>query len=369
MRTASLWAGLLGIEGVRRWRLLDLGAVPAYLEAAAPRVRCPRHGVVVAAVPWARHGSRFSRVFEDQVAWLVTRCDLTAVAELMRIAWRSVGAIIARVTRDAKRGRDRLAGLRRIGIDEISYKRGHRYLTIVVDHDTGRLVWAAKGHDKKTLDGFFDLLGHGRCAQIRLVSCDAQEWISDVVKLRCTNATVCLDAFHLVKWVTDALDGVRRETWNEARRSGMSAHARDLKHARYALWKNPEDLTVRQEAKLAWIATVNARLYRAYLLKEQFRQIIAVKGRRALTMLKAWLAWAARCRIPAFVELGRRLRKNLAGIQAALLHDLSNALIESTNTKLRVLTRIAYGFKEPEHLIALALLDRGGYCPALPGRR
>ena len=113
---------------------------------------------------------------------------------------------------------------------------------------------------------------------------------------------------------------------------------------------------------------MNTRLYRAYLLKEQFRAIIAVKGRRSLTMLKAWLAWAARSRIPAFVELGRRIRKNLAGIEAALVHDLSNALIESTNTKLRLLTRVAYGFKEPEHLIALALLDRGGYCPPLPGR-
>ena len=169
-------------------------------------------------------------------------------------------------------------------------------------------------------------------------------------------------------WVTDALDEVRRDTWNEARRAGMRTHARDLKGARYALWKNPEDLTARQEAKLAWVARVNRRLYRAYLLKEQFRAIIAIKGRQALKMLKAWLAWAARCRIPAFVELGRRIRKNLLGIEAALLHDLSNALIESTNTKLRLLTRVAYGFKEPKHLIALALLDRGGYCPALPGR-
>ncbi len=162
-----------------------------------------------------------------------------------------------------------------------------------MDHDTGRLVWAAKGHDKKTIEGFFDLLGEQRCA----------------------------------KWVTDALDQVRRETWNEARRSGMTAHARDLKHARYALWKNPEDLTERQGAKLAWIAKVNSRLYRAYLLKEQIRAIIVVKGERALKMLKAWLAWASRSRIPAFVELGRRIRKKLPGVEAALLHQLSNALI------------------------------------------
>lgn len=355
-------------EGRRRWRALDLGELRSFVEADAPRVNCPEHGPTVIQVPWARHAAGHTRTFDDTVAWLAVHTSKTAITELLRIAWTTVGAIVNRVVDEARAVVDPFDGLRRIGIDEISYKRGHRYLTVVVDHDTGRLVWAAKGHDKKTLEGFFDLLGDQRCALKRLVSCDAAEWIGEVVALRCANATVCLDAFHLVKWVTDALDQVRRDTWNEARRSGMTAHARDLKHARYALWKNPEDLTARQEAKLAWVAKVNRRLYRAYLLKEQFRAIIAIKGQRSLKMLKAWLAWASRSRIPAFVTLGRRIRKNLAGIEAALVHDLSNALIESTNTKLRLLTRVAYGFKEPEHLIALALLDRGGYCPTLPGR-
>lgn len=355
-------------EGRRRWRALDLGEVRSFVEADAPRVNCPEHGPTVIQVPWARHGAGHTRAFDDTVAWLATHTSKTAITELLRIAWATVGAIVARVVDEARAEVDPFDGLVRIGIDEISYKRGHRYLTVVVDHDSGRLVWAAKGRDKKTLEGFFDALGDDRCARIRLVSCDAAEWISAVVRTRCANATVCLDAFHLVKWVTDALDEVRRETWNEARRGGMKAHARDLKGARYALWKNPEDLTARQQAKLAWVAKVNRRLYRAYLLKEQFRLIIKVKGVRAILMLEQWLDWAARCRIPAFVELGRRIRKNLPGIEAMLLNDLSNALVESTNTKIRVLTRMAYGFKEPEHLIALALLDRGGYCPPLPGR-
>jgi transposase len=355
-------------EGRRRWRALDLGEVRSFLEAEAPRVDCAEHGPTVIQFPWARHAAGHTRAFDDTVAWLAVHTSKTAVVELLRIAWATVGAIVSRVVDEARAVADPFDGLRRIGIDEISYKRGHRYLTVVVDHDTGRLVWAAKGHDKKTLEGFFDLLGEGRCAEVRLVSADAAEWIGDVVRHRCANATICLDAFHIVKWATEALDEVRRETWNEARRGGMRAHARDLKGARYALWKNPEDLTMRQKAKLAWVATVNRRLYRAYLLKEQLRAVIAVKGVRGLTMLETWLGWAARCRIPAFVELGRRIRKHLAGIEAALLHNLSNALVESTNTKLRLLTRMAYGFREPEHLIALALLDRGGYCPSLPGR-
>ncbi len=356
-------------EGRRRWRCLDLGTLQCSLEADAPRVACPEHGPTVAQVPFARHGAGHTRDFDDQVAWLVTHTAKSTVCELMRIAWRTVGAIIERVVADGQAAHDPFSGLRRIGIDEISYKRGHRYLTVLVDHDSGRLVWAAIGRDKATLEAFFDLLGEDRCSEVALVSADGAEWIADVVRKRCPNATLCTDAFHVVKWATDALDEVRREVWNEARRSGRKGHAAQLKGCRYALWKNPEDLTARQQAKLAFIAKVNHRLYRAYLLKEQLRLAIRAKGKAGIAILGNWLAWASRSRIPAFVELARKIRRHRDGIEAAMTNNLSNALIESTNTKLRVLHRMAFGFKKPEHLIALALLDRGGYCPPLPGRR
>lgn len=355
-------------EGRRRWRALDLGTVKTFLEADAPRVNCPEHGPTVAAVPWARHGARQTRAFEDTAAWLVTHTSKSAVGELLRITWRTVGSIITRVVAEGRAAVDPFDGLRRIGIDEISYKKGHRYLTVVVDHDTGRLVWAAPGRDKATLARFFDALGAQRCAQIELVSADAADWIADVVRARCGNATLCLDAFHVVAWATEALDAVRRNVWNEARKAGATGHAKQLKDARFALWKNPEHLTTRQRAKLAWLATLNGPLYRAYLLKEQLREVFQVKGQAGIELLDQWANWAARCRIPEFVELGRRVRKHRAGIHAALTHQLSNALVESTNTKLRVLTRVAFGFASAEALIALALLDRGGYCPPLPGR-
>jgi transposase len=146
-------------EGRRRWRALDLGTIQVVLEAAAPRVNCPTHGPTVAALEWARHGAGHTLAFDEQVAWLATQCSKSAITELMRIAWRTVGAIITRVWADVEALHDRFAGLSRIGIDEISYKRGHRYLTVVVDHDSGRLVWAAAGHDRATLQTFFDLLG------------------------------------------------------------------------------------------------------------------------------------------------------------------------------------------------------------------
>ena len=355
-------------EGRRRWRALDLGAVPVWLEADAPRVSCPVHGVVVVAFPWARHRARHSLDFEDQVAWLAAHCSRSAVEELMRVAWRSVGAIAARVVADAHRRADPLDGLRRIGIDEIAYKKGHRYLTVIVDHGTGRLIWAAPGRDKATLNKFFDALGKSRCAQLTEVTADAADWIAAVVHSRCLNARVSMDAFHVVAWATEALDEVRRDIWNQARRGGDKALADRLKGCRYALWKNPDNLTGRQRGKLAWVAHTNAPLYRAYLLKEELRLAIKTKGDDAVALLAHWLNWASHSQIPPFVELARKIRRHRVAIEQALRSGSSNALVESTNTKIRVLTRVAFGFRSPEALIAMAMLSVGGVCPDLPGR-
>ena len=374
-------------EGPRRWRGLDWGTVQVVLEAEAPRVNCPTHGPTVVAVPWARHHAGHTFAFDDTVAWLAVACSKTAVCELMRIAWRTVGAIVARVWADTEKTVDRFAGLRRIGIDEISYKRHHKYLTVVVDHDSGRLVWAAPGRDTATLGRFFDALGAERCAQITHVSADAADWIADVVSQRSPTAIRCADPFHVVAWATEALDAERRRAWNDARALARSqptwgrgrpgkntpprpAHERacKLKGARYALWKNPEDLTEHQTAKLAWIAKTDSRLYRAYLLKEGLRHVFSVKGEEGKEALDRWISWARRCRIPVFVELAGRIVRHREAIDAALDHGLSQGLIESTNTKIRLLTRIAFGFRSPEALIALAMLALGGYRPSLPGR-
>jgi len=366
-------------EGRRRWRALDLGSTKVFIEAEAPRVSCGDHGPTVAAVPWARHGAGHTRDFDDQVAWLAVHVSKSAVVELLRIAWRTVGAIVARVSADLDARIDRFEGLARIGIDEISYKRGHRYLTVVVDHDTGRLVWAAAGKDEATLGRFFDELGDERSAQITHVSADMAAWIARVVADRAPNAVRCADPFHVVAWATDALDVERRRAWNEAsgrRRTNVltgrpkeaTGSAQSIKQARYALWKNPERLTGGQRHQLDWIAKSDPRLWRAYLLKEALRYVFAVKGDAGKTALDRWIAWARRCRLPAFVALQRRIVKHRDAIDSALDSGLSNGLIESTNTKIRLLTRIAFGFHGPEPLIALALLALGGHTPRLPGR-
>jgi transposase len=356
--------------GPRWWRALDLGVLRVWLHADAPRVNCAVHGPTVIAVPWARHDSRFTTGFEDTAAWLAAHAPASTVAELLRTTWRAVAGIITRVVAERAAGTDRLAGLRRIGIDEIAYRKGHRYLVIVVDHDSGRIVYSGEGRKSATVEAFFTALGPERAALLTHVSADGAAWIGDVVAEHAPQAKRCLDAFHAVGWITDALDEVRRAVWNDLRggKGQTTEESKALKGARWALWKNPDRLSDAQQATLASIQATNRPLYRAYLLKEQFRELIKVKGADGKLLLKAWLRWAGRSRIPAFVKVARKIRRHLPELHNTLDSALSNARSEATNTHLRVLTRRAYGYHSPDALIAIADLTRGGLCPPLPGR-
>ncbi|MGH3687428.1 MAG: transposase [Pseudonocardiaceae bacterium] len=240
---------------------------------------------------------------------------------------------------------------------------------MVVDHDTGRLVWAGKDRNQQTLGRFFDELGAGRAADLTHVSADGAEWIHAVVTARAPQAVLCLDAFHVVAWATEALDQVRRAMVSQLRANGQTDEATTLKGSRWALLKNPPNLTGDQRTTLVGIAKTNGGLYRAYLLKEQLREIFACRDlTTAKALMGGGISWARRSRIPAFVKLAKTIERLRTLILNAVEHGLSNARIEATNTHLRLLTRRAYGYHSPESLIAMADLTRGGLCPPLPGR-
>jgi transposase len=374
--------------GRRRWRTLDHGTTMAFLEADAPRVRCQVHGVVVAHVPWAAHGAGHSHTFDQHIAWLVVHMSKTAATELMRVAWRTVGAIVERVwdrLEDEHGGRAGagLDGLSRIGIDEISYRRGHLYLTVVVDHDTGRLVWAEPGRDRATLHRFFDHLGPGRTAAISHVSADAASWVREVVLERVPQSVQCMDPFHVVKWANEALNSVRTTAWRQARAAGATrrngyqrgvqrrdstAAARELRDVRYALWKNPENLTTSQQQRLGWVAATHPVLWEAYRFKEGLRLLMKIRGRAGIEALEEWLDQARGSGIDPITNLVTRIEAIRDLIENTLTHGMSNALVESTNTRIRLLTRIAFGYHSPQPLIALAMLSQGPHRPHLPGR-
>lgn len=169
-----------------------------------------------------------------------------------------------------------------------------------------------------------------------------------------------MDPFHVVAWATDALDEERRTSWNRARRdTGDKDTARGLKDSRFALWKNEADLTERQLAKLSWIASTDPRLHRAWRLKEALRVVFSLaksQPRAALRNLDRWIGWARRCRIPAFVDLQRKIRRHYEAIHAALTTGMSNGWLESANTKTRLIIRRGFGFHSADAIIALVML-------------
>jgi transposase len=379
VRVARRWSSRCGLclrrcpgydrgEGRRRWRGLDLGSTRVFLQAEAPRVRCRDHGVAVAAVPWARHDSPFTAAFEDQAAWLAAHTTATAVAELMRSSWRAVTRMVARVVAEARGKTDRLAGVTKVAIDEKAYRKGHRYITVVTDLDTGRVVWAAEGRCQATVEAFFAALGPQRAAALTHVGCDGAEWIHTVVAAKAPGAVLCLDSFHVVAWASQAVDEVRRRITRDLKADGRDEEAKALKGSRWAVLKNPRNLTGGQQESLASIKATNGPLYRAYLIKEQLREVFRVKGQRGRRLLVGVIAWARRSRLPEMVDLARKLRRFHDLITNTLDHGVTSALAENTNTHISVLARRAYGFHTPEALIAMIELTRGGLCPPLPGR-
>ena len=226
---------------------------------------------------------------------------------------------------------------------------------------------------------FFAELGEQRAAELTHVSADMADWIAKTVAARAPNAVRCADPFHVVAWAIEALDTERRRAWNQAsgrkipqspgRRGRTTGDSHKIERSRYALWKNPDDLNPRQRQPLDWIAKTDPKLWRAYLLKEGLRYVFAVKGTEGKEALDQWLVWARRSQLPAFIHLAKKITRHRQAIDANLDHGLSQGLIESTNTKIRLLTRIAFGFHGPQPLIALALLALGSHPPRLPGRK
>jgi len=288
------------------------------------------------------------------------------------VSWRTVGRACERVV-VAELDPGRLDGLFRIGVDEISWRKHHRYLTLVVDHDRGVVVWGAKGRDSATLDQFFDELGPQRSAAIEAVSLDlGPAYIKSVTaEDHAPQAIICADPFHCVKLVGDALDDVRRQLWNELRKLPDDRWAKDFKGARWALLKNPEDLTERQADQLTRIRRKRGGIWRAYEMKERYRAIFAGDLTRdeAAERLDRWCARAQRSRLAPFVKAARTMRYRRDLILNAIEHGISNGRVEGLNTKVRLIVRRGYGFHSAEAALALVMLAAGPINLQLPHER
>ncbi len=354
------------------WRHTDMGRWKVLVRAGLRRLECPTHGVRVEAVPFARHRSGFSRDFEDLIAFLATKTDKTTISRLSRVDWDSVGRICERVVAD---GLDpaRLDGLVNIGVDEVSWRKHHRYLTLVTDHTAGKIVWGAEGKDTATLDAFFNELGESRSAALQAVSMDMGVAFNKSVRApgHAPQALICIDPFHAVKLVGDALDKVRRITWNELRQLPDQAAARKFKGARWSLLKRPENLTDDQSATLRQLRNRGGDLWRAYRLKESFRAIFAgdLDPDETVELIDRWCSQASRSRLAPFVKAAKTIRKFRDGVLAAIRLKINNARAEGLNNHVRLIIRRAYGFHSPRAALALVMLSCGPIDLVLPHER
>jgi transposase len=358
----------LGIKEHRekRWRHLDLGASRCYIECQLRRLYCPDCGDVYEAVPWARAGSRYTRDFEDVVAFLAQQMAKTPLTKLMRIGWRSVGSVLARVVAD-KLNRARLDGLVMIGVDEISHGSGHKFLTCVADHATGGVVWAAPGRNAATLQGFFDELAGEQKASITAVSIDMSAGYEKAIRAAVPDAAVAFDPFHVVQLGGKAADQVRRDEYNRHGRSS-TGEGKWIKGARYSLLKDTANQTPKQLAKLAEVVLTNKRMYRAFLLLGELRYIYRLPKHEAAERLDAWLAWASRSKLKPFIKLARTIRKHKSGVLAAIELGISNGRLEALNSRVRLISHRAHGFHSADALIAMVYLCCAGIQIELPHR-
>jgi transposase len=408
------------------WRHLDLGVWRLEVHARLRRLVCPEHGAHVEGVPFARDGARFTRDFDNLVAWLATKTDKSATCRLTRIDWLTVGRVIKRVGEELIDG-DRLSDLFVISIDEVAWRKGHRYLTLIGDHLRGAVAWGCEGKGQAAADQFFAELdpeiaasvsppprhaaqakqprqapepaimvpfgpcptvpaGEGipaawvapgseldpaivaRASRLTAVSMDMTGGYAKSVKQHAPQATIVIDNYHVVQLATKALDEVRREYWNELRRAGETAAAKQFKHDRWALLKNPDDLTDQQATVLAAIRSGGGKVARAWAMKEMVRAIFApgLTVEAVNELLDRLLARLSRCRLAPFIRLGRTIRKHRDGILAARRLKLSNARAEALNNKVKLIVRRAFGFHSADAVLALVHLTCGPVTLTLP---
>lgn len=345
----------------RMWRDLKIRHLPLVLAYTPRRVVCPACGVRVEQTPWAERWSRVTRSLSRAVAELARKTDLSTVAQHFVINWKTVASVIHRVVQWGLAGR-RKKPLRWIGIDEVSRKKGHKYLTLVYDLERGELVWIGKDRTRDTVAQFFDELGDRRSHNLKAVAMDMWAPYADEVRERATNATICFDRFHVVRHLNEAVDEVRRSVvrtlWGPTRQL--------IKGTRFILLKNPWNLTPKQRQSLNALVKSNNPLSRAWYLKEDFRRFwdYITEG-WAEKHLTKWLWWASHSRLQPFKEFATMIRDHLDGILAWTKLRITTGALEGMNNKVKLVSHRSYGFRNDDRYIE-AIYHNCGHLPLPP---
>lgn len=334
----------------------DLPILDAETWLVVPRVRlrCPRCGPTVEAVPWLDRYARMTSRFAESVARLAQVLPIKQVAELFGLSWDTVKTI-DRAALEARLGPVDLTGVRQIAIDEFAIQKGHRYATSIVDPVTTKVLWVGRGRGREDIRPFFALLGPEGCAQLEAAVMDMSEAYELETRAHCPQVLIVYDLFHIVaKYGREVIDRVRVDETNRLARAGgpndmrTRALRRVIKGTRWLLLRNRENVTAPADRlRLRELLAANRRLWVVYVLKDALKQLWRYRYRAAAQRAwQQWYGWAIRSRIPALAAFAQRLKGKLAGILAHCEYPLHTGVLEGINNKIKVLKRMAYGFRD-----------------------
>ena len=336
----------------RRVRELPILDATTWLIVPRARLRCPQCGPTVEAVPWLDRYARMTTRFAESVARLAQVLPIKQVAAWFGLSWDTVQAI-DQAAMQRRVGPPDLTGVRQIAIDEFAIHKGHRYATSVVDPMTRRVLWVGPGRRREDLRPFFELLGPAGCPALEAAVMDMSEAYEQETRAHCPQITIVYDLFHIVaKFAREVIDRVRVDETNRiARAAGPNAPAirarrRVIKGTRWLLLRNRGNLAPAERIRLTELLALNRRLWVVYVLRDALKALWGYRyigvATRAWT---AWYGWAIRSRIPPLVAFARKLKAKLPGILAHCRYPLHTGLLEGINNKIKVLKRMAYGFR------------------------
>lgn len=330
----------------RRFAFVPLWGIGVYLLYAMRRVNCPRCGVTVEMVPWATGKCHLTHAYAVFLARWAKRLSWREVGRIFRTSWENVFRSVAWVV-DYGLAHRILEGVTAIGVDEVQFQKGHRYLTVVyqIDHGSRRLLWIGKDRTARTLLSFFRMLGRERTAQIRFVCSDMWQPYLKVIARKASQALHILDRFHIVARLNKAIDEVRAA---EAKELSAKGYEPVLKHSRWCLLKRVANLTRKQSARLAELLCYRLKTMRAYLLKESFQALWEYKSYHgAGVFLDAWLKRAMRSRLEPIKKVARSIRAHEGLILNwfAAKKEFNSGIVEGLNYRIKLTIRKAYGFR------------------------
>jgi transposase len=342
----------------RVWRHLDTCQFGTYIHTRIPRVKCTTHGIRQISVPWAELGSRFTLLYENKVIDTLKECDVTGVNRLTGTTWSEAWNIMEKaVERGLKR--KKVSVPEYIGIDEKSFAKRHKYETLVCNLRTGTVECVLDERDQDSLESYYSQFNAEDLAVIKAIAMDM--WDPYIAATRNfvpdAGSKIVFDRFHIIRYVTDALDKVRRQEHKQLMKNGEEW----LKGTKHLWLMNEERIPDWRKAEFDEVRKMKLKTSRAWAIKESLRHFWDYSyPKNAERFFKRWYFWASHSRLKPMIEAAQTLKSHMPNILTYFKHRITNAVVEGLNSKIQTIKQMACGFRNREHYRKAILFHCGG---------